>query len=361
MTIRHRFDLLETPEYQGIRAYIVNRNIGKSDFVLSIVSCILLLSLRILICGANNKLLFNVMTPIKRLCRPFGKRPGSEIKMAEMLWYFAWHFFSFLFGTYVLLSEFEFGTAHKPGWVQYIFRTNEFIYYIVPTPSEPVSLNPGWPLFPMGDQMRHYYFIEIGYWLSCLIILNFETIRKDYIILLLHHITTLSLLIISCSLSFFRIGIIVLWIHDILDIFLHIMKCFLYSKYAERFPTFCNFMLYSLTLIMFISRLMIYPYFCIYSIPIIRTYTNAAGYHLWIIPGSVICSCLLLFLQFIHIIWFIMIMRMVFRTKVQNVNDMGDVRSDDEATSENEQPYNTTSDHEEKSKLTKRRKKHSIS
>jgi hypothetical protein len=89
-------------------------------------------------------------------------------------------------------------------------------------------------------------------------LINIESKNTDYLSLTLHHLITLCLVSFSWYYNFIRIGVYVMALHDISDVFLEIAKCFNYlknPKYSKGADIF--FVLFAFTF--YYLRLYIYP------------------------------------------------------------------------------------------------------
>lgn len=70
------------------------------------------------------------------------------------------------------------------------------------------------------------YVLQCGYYLHCVyanIVLDVH--RADFMALMLHHVVTLSLISFSYAARYHNVGVIVVFLHDICDVFLEIAKC----------------------------------------------------------------------------------------------------------------------------------------
>ena len=72
----------------------------------------------------------------------------------------------------------------------------------------------------------------MGGYLFALAVMPFEPKQKvtDYIALIIHHGVTLYLLYTSYTMGFFRVGVVIAFLHDLSDPFMEIAKIALYSK-----------------------------------------------------------------------------------------------------------------------------------
>ena len=80
--------------------------------------------------------------------------------------------------------------------------------------------------------IKLYYNAQMGGYLYALLMMPFEPAQKvaDYFVLLVHHGVTLYLLWTSYTMGFFRVGVVIAFLHDLSDPFMEIAKVALYSK-----------------------------------------------------------------------------------------------------------------------------------
>jgi acyl-CoA-dependent ceramide synthase len=73
---------------------------------------------------------------------------------------------------------------------------------------------------------KAFYLLQAANWLHLLIVLSLqlEKPRKDFAELVVHHLTTLSLIFLSYRFHFTWIGVPVFWTHDVSDILLTLCK-----------------------------------------------------------------------------------------------------------------------------------------
>lgn len=65
--------------------------------------------------------------------------------------------------------------------------------------------------------------MQLSFWLQCILALNLEAKRKDYVQMFGHHILTSTLLIASYAFNTTRVGHVILTLMDFADIFLPVM------------------------------------------------------------------------------------------------------------------------------------------
>nr|KJB79305.1 hypothetical protein B456_013G043800 [Gossypium raimondii] len=90
----------------------------------------------------------------------------------------------------------------------------------------------GWPDQELKLSLSLFYMCQCGFYIySIAALLTWETRRKDFAVMMSHHVITVILIGYSYITSFFRIGSIILALHDASDVFLEAAKVF---KYSER-------------------------------------------------------------------------------------------------------------------------------
>ena len=153
-----------------------------------------------------------------------------------------------------------------------------------------------------------YYIFELSFYISELVCISWlETKRKDHTVLLIHHITTITLIGISYVYGFHRIGILVLYAHNINDIFLEAAKLCKYIGFEHL--TNINFIFLILSWIG--SRLYFFPFHVVHS-----SYYDA--YELFIknkdhiLQYYIAIGCLMM-LCVMHVYWFFLICRIAYK------------------------------------------------
>lgn len=76
---------------------------------------------------------------------------------------------------------------------------------------------------------KNLYLLQLAVWICTCFSHHFlEERRKDYFIMYIHHIVTICLVGGSYNVGYYRVGIIILYAHDMSDIFIDLMKMFNY-------------------------------------------------------------------------------------------------------------------------------------
>ncbi len=193
----------------------------------------------------------------------------------------------------------------------------------------------GWPYYDgtggLSDTVKLYYMVELGSYLHQL--MWTEVSRADSIEMIVHHLATIGLVVLSWLTNFCRVGSSILLLHDLADIFLESAKTFNYISKAKDgsrawASPLCDFFFAGFATVFFISRLIIYPRYILYSVLVeVPTFLGPAWF------GYYIFCALLILLQVLHIFWFYMICRMIYRMVTTGIDkdERSDADSDDEA------------------------------
>ena len=202
-----------------------------------------------------------------------------------------------------------------------------FVLFIPETASwvlDTKDLWSNWPFHPISPAIHFYYQIELGAYLHQLTWTEIN--RSDALEMMIHHVVTIILLSFSFLTNFTRIGTSILFVHDSADIFLEMGKIFNYIQRCRRakwagFITDGFFATFTITF--FVTRLYIYPMYLVYGLVI------GAKNHFGTWPGYYFYACLLVVLQVLHIFWFYLILRVLYRLVLTGQVEK-DSRSDDE-------------------------------
>lgn len=181
-----------------------------------------------------------------------------------------------------------------------------------------------WPLHELSSAIKFYYQVELGCYIHQL--MWTEVSRSDAMEMMIHHITAILLISLSYLTNYTRVGTSILFLHDAADIFLESAKIFNYTSKAPGrawAKTLTDVFFATFAVIFFITRLIIYPRFIVSSVlfeaPLFFG-TDWIGF--WIFAG------LLIILQCLHVFWFYLIGRMIYRLVTTGIDK--DERSDDE-------------------------------
>ena len=85
------------------------------------------------------------------------------------------------------------------------------------------------------SDIKWLYFVECGFYLhSIYATLYMDEKRKDFLVMLIHHVLTMTLIIVSYATRYHKIGILVVFVHDVTDILLEFTKCNMYLKNRNK-------------------------------------------------------------------------------------------------------------------------------
>jgi hypothetical protein len=167
------------------------------------------------------------------------------------------------------------------------------------------SIKDCWFAFPhhsVTDDVWWYYMIELSYYWSCIISQFFDAKRKDFWEMFLHHVATIALLALSWSTNLFKIGTLVLWVHDMSDVFLESAKMFKYAGWNG----ISDLLFYSFAISWVVTRLGFLPTWIIYSITVEAP--NFIQYY----PAYNVFSLLLSILVILHLFWAYFIFKVAY-------------------------------------------------
>ncbi|KAF8822469.1 longevity-assurance protein (LAG1) domain-containing protein [Cardiosporidium cionae] len=218
----------------------------------------------------------------------------------------------------------QMGTEESPSWVRLLLTQLSGRWYWLSPKSEMIADSVGWPYITTPVAVQWFYLTELAFWCSSMIYIFIETPRKDFFVMLLHHIATCILIIFSYAFSLWKVGQIILLLHDVVDIFLYASKCANYCTFTKFFAHLL-FLMFAFTY--FIARLVLFPICCVYPIVMISQLSNdtcgVVNNH-WQIPGGFLFPVFLLTLVVLHIYWFSLIVNVVWKVILQSVGIRGD-------------------------------------
>jgi hypothetical protein len=196
--------------------------------------------------------------------------------------------------------------------------------------SESIHYWKDWPHHNMTSWILFYYHVELGCYIHQL--MWTEVTRSDAGEMIMHHVVTILLLVTSYLTNFFRVGCTILWLHDLADVFLETAKVFNYSskplhrRWMKSTLVDGTFAMFAITF--FVTRLVVYPGKVLYSMFIEG---KAAFGTKW--GGAFFFSSMLCSLQALHVFWFYLIARMIYKLAIGQMEDdeRSDVDEDDDS------------------------------
>ncbi|KAK9811896.1 hypothetical protein WJX72_012030 [[Myrmecia] bisecta] len=181
----------------------------------------------------------------------------------------------------------------------------------------------GWPYQQFGGRLRTLYCVEMAHYLSSVfMLLLWETRRKDFLVMMTHHLATLALIVLSYSADFVRVGSSIMVLHDACDIFLEGAKMLNYLKFEKTSTAvFVVFVIVWIAL-----RLVYFPFWIIHSTSwgmwTVLDYKTQSS---WTIDAL---NAMLYLLLVMHIYWFVLIMKIAWCKITTGVS--ADSREDDD-------------------------------
>ncbi|KAI5148093.1 hypothetical protein ENBRE01_0107 [Enteropsectra breve] len=178
---------------------------------------------------------------------------------------------------------------------KFIYFTTDFIHGLLVLINQPWVLKPetygqGPAILPQA--FVSYYTKSFAFYITELVGILTEPATKDEWELACHHVFTLILLFLSFQPCFIRFGVVILFVHSWVDPILEFGKVLIYCNRAAIADSLFGF--FGLTFA--VSRLVIYPYFCVRPAFMFIVKKGLA----W--DGAVILACLC-GLVVMHVIW----------------------------------------------------------
>ncbi|KAJ4886915.1 LAG1 longevity assurance-like protein 2 [Raphanus sativus] len=183
-----------------------------------------------------------------------------------------------------------------------------------------------WPNQELKLPIKLYYMCQCGFYVyGVAALLAWETRRKDFAVMMSHHVITIILISYSYLTSFFRVGAIILALHDASDVFMESAKIFKYSE--NEFGASLCFALFALSWLLL--RLTYFPFWIIRATSIeLLDHLDMTLAEDTIMYYSF--NTMLLMLLVFHIYWWYLICAMIVRL-LKNRGKVGeDIRSDSE-------------------------------
>uniref|UniRef100_A0A8C1V675 Ceramide synthase 5 n=1 Tax=Cyprinus carpio TaxID=7962 RepID=A0A8C1V675_CYPCA len=212
-------------------------------------------------------------------------KPSTRTKFCESMWRFTFYLCIFMYGIrFLWQSPWMWDTRHC--WYNYPYQV-------------------------LTSGLYYYYITELAFYWSLMFSQFTDIKRKDFLIMFVHHLATISLISFSYVNNMLRVGSLVMCVHDTSDFLLEAAKLANYAKYQRL----CDFLFVVFSMIFFGTRLIIFP-FWILNTTLFESWEIIGPYPSWWLFNS-----LLLVLQVLHIIWSYLIARIaskaIMRGKVR--------------------------------------------
>jgi hypothetical protein len=170
---------------------------------------------------------------------------------------------------------------------------------------------------PCSDDLKCYYLLYGARYTQAFISVLMEHKRKDFVEMIVHHLTTMIVILASFYGGYYRNGAAIMLLFDPADVPLHAAKLVKYIGFQGLAD--CFFVLFML--IFFLTRIVIFPY-VVWS-----SHFEANSYFPFGIIES-ICVGSLYVLAVLNAFWFYLILKVLHGVVTKGKAE--DVRSDDE-------------------------------
>lgn len=286
---------------------VFDKHVTIADIQFAILSGILLFAFRLL--------LDNVL--IQRMFSSYSEK--KQRKLSENIFYTLYYsgaslmFFLYVYPNEPLLRRF------RP-------FTNEKMVY---------SLFEGYPP-PRTEPIHFYYALAMGFYVGAAVfLLAFDSRKSDFAELLIHHVVTIILVVVSFFHRYTYTGALILVLHDVGDILLYGTKIVHYLGLAGL-----DTALFAVFAVGFyVSRLIVLPRIT-YAVIVetVREVTVNPGLCSWAMYFETALlhwvgfMVLLFSLVALHCFWFVLILKMIYRELFlqKSISKEGDIREDDD-------------------------------
>lgn len=212
----------------------------------------------------------------------------------------------------------------ETGW-RWLYYTSIFVWGIKSLWSKTWlwNIRDCWYNYPyhyIDSDVWWWYMAELAFYWGLLITQFIDVKRKDFWVMFVHHAATIALMSFSWTCNFFKVGTLVLIIHDIADIFLESAKLCKYGG-AKKVS---EVLFASFAASWFITRLGIFPTWIIYSV------TVEAPQLLQYFPAYFVFNGLLSLLLLLNILWAYYICKVAYTAFTTSETIANDIRSDTE-------------------------------
>lgn len=208
------------------------------------------------------------------------------------------------------------------------------------TNADTVQLPPGWSVRQPTDSVVLFYAAQLAVWFytgfACLVL---EERRKDFFVMMAHHVVTICLVMFSACFGYMGTGIMVLYVHDVSDIFVDLLKLTNYLDLDSPRSFYATEIVYLIAIFAWlVIRLGILPLVTVPAavfgspkwVPSQQNILDAGvpsrdSLHLWDdtltlaylgwhhVPGWPPLAAMLLSLQVMHVWWFVLLLNVGLR------------------------------------------------
>lgn len=179
--------------------------------------------------------------------------------------------------------------------------------------------------YEASRRIKFAYALDMAYYMYAIpYCIMFETKRKDFWATLLHHFVTVALIAYSYALGFTKIGVIIMFLHDVCDSPLEMAKL---AKYAGQ-EALTNFLFVCFTVIWIAMRVVYFPVWVIWSV-VWDSFAAVVGENGHIdFPHWEIFTGMLVTLWLLHLYWTYVILQIAAAAVMQG--SASDTREDDD-------------------------------
>ncbi|XP_046857899.1 ceramide synthase 1-like isoform X2 [Xenia sp. Carnegie-2017] len=229
--------------------------------------------------------------------------PKNKKKFPESAWKFLYYFSIYTYTCILLFGkQYRFYSDPKTCWTEWFVG------------------------MPIPFDIYYLYCIQTSFYVHSVYATLFMDIwRKDSIAMLIHHFLTVFLLSFSYAVRYYKVGVLVLFLHDVCDVFLEFTKICVCWKIRDNKKHYWPEVLINLgflafTFTWFYFRLYVFPYKVLYP---------TGKYAIELLPDApfyYFFNGLLLFLFAMDLWWFHFIIMLVYRVLTGQSNEVEDTR-----------------------------------
>jgi len=256
----------------------------------------------------------SLSSKLYRKCRKFSDpivRIRAERKVGESMWRFTYYTIAVVYGQYAIGDKPFFRDFSKLWGEVIINKDGQQEWYMEEIPM----------------QLYVYYIAQFSFYTSAtvehLLHSSLYSRNKDSTVLLIHHFATMALIWISMQVQCYKVGCVIMIMHDYSDPFLELAKLF---KYFDCL-IMSKILFFGFFLVFHMTRLGIYPYYiipsCIFDTAVIKEFSDSFKYFYQ--PFGVV---LLFVILALNAVWSSFIIKMLFRVIFKG--EIRDNRSEDE-------------------------------
>lgn len=189
-----------------------------------------------------------------------------------------------------------------------------------------------YPKQPVQPTVYWLFTFEIGFYLHYMYAMMFlEQRRKDFAVLMTHHILTIILISCCYSVRFHLVGVLLIFIHDVGDVFLEGSKCLNYFKVQDGRKNKCAELSANLGFLLFATEFFLFRIYwfltkALYSSLHVSVIAFPAG------PFYLPFNIMLIMLLGMQVFWFSMIVKLLLKVLVfrEELVDIRDIEEEEE-------------------------------